>query len=56
MWRTAQLADTESLVAMSLRLYSEGPIVAIAPGVTRGNVRAQRLYESLGFAAVGTLI
>jgi GNAT superfamily N-acetyltransferase len=29
------------------------PIGAIAVGVTPGNVRARRLYERLGFAAVG---
>jgi ribosomal protein S18 acetylase RimI-like enzyme len=31
-----------------------GPITAIALGVTPDNTRARRLYESLGFAAVGT--
>ena len=30
------------------------PLIAIALGVTPGNTRARRLYERLGFAAVGT--
>jgi GNAT superfamily N-acetyltransferase len=29
------------------------PLVAIALGITPGNTRARRLYERLGFAAVG---
>jgi GNAT superfamily N-acetyltransferase len=29
------------------------PVVAIALGITPGNTRARRLYERLGFAAVG---
>ena len=29
------------------------PVVALALGVTPGNTRARRLYERLGFAAVG---
>ena len=29
------------------------PVVAVALGVTPGNTRARRLYERLGFAAVG---
>jgi GNAT superfamily N-acetyltransferase len=30
-----------------------GPVVAVALGITPGNTRARRLYERLGFAAVG---
>jgi len=29
------------------------PVVAVALGITPGNARARRLYERLGFAAVG---
>jgi len=29
------------------------PLVAVALGITRGNTRARRLYERLGFAGVG---
>ena len=34
------------------RLVTE-PIMAVALGVTHGNMRARRLYERLGFVAVG---
>jgi ribosomal protein S18 acetylase RimI-like enzyme len=30
------------------------PVVALALGVTPGNPRARRLYERIGFVAVGT--
>lgn len=40
--------------AIAKRELWPDPIVAIALGVTPGNVRAQRLYERLGFTAVGT--
>jgi GNAT superfamily N-acetyltransferase len=30
-----------------------GPITALALGTTRGNARARRLYERLGFAEIG---
>jgi ribosomal protein S18 acetylase RimI-like enzyme len=32
------------------------PVVAVALGTTPGNTRARRLYERLGFAAVGVSI